>query len=78
VKRTKTQTSKIEEKESKKPDTTKSTYERWMTEEIPEYLGERVQEKKKRFKCGNERENRYWTEGEESRYKMCHEKRETI
>jgi hypothetical protein len=31
-----------------------------------------------RFRCGNEeRENRYWTEGEERRCRMCYEERET-
>jgi hypothetical protein len=40
----------------------------------------RVQEKEimmARFRCGNEkRENRYWTEGEERRCRMCYEERE--
>jgi hypothetical protein len=32
-----------------------------------------------RFRCGNEeRENRYWMEGEERRCRMCFEERETI
>jgi hypothetical protein len=32
-----------------------------------------------RFRCGNEeRENRYWMEGEERRCRMCYEERETI
>jgi hypothetical protein len=32
-----------------------------------------------RFRCGNEeRENRYWTEGEERRCRMCREESETI
>jgi hypothetical protein len=32
-----------------------------------------------RFRCGNEeRENRYWTEEEERRCRMCYEERETI
>ncbi|KAJ3629821.1 hypothetical protein MTP99_014188 [Tenebrio molitor] len=32
-----------------------------------------------RFRCGNEeRENRYWTEGEERRCRMYYEERETI
>jgi hypothetical protein len=32
-----------------------------------------------RFRCGNEeRENRYWTEEEERRCRICNEARETI
>ncbi|KAJ3619832.1 hypothetical protein MTP99_005486 [Tenebrio molitor] len=32
-----------------------------------------------RFRCANEeRENRYWTEGEERRCRMCREEREMI
>jgi hypothetical protein len=45
VKGRKTQRSKKEGRESKKPDTT--PYERCIPEEIPEYLGERMQEKEK-------------------------------
>jgi hypothetical protein len=49
-----------------------------MTEKIPEYLG-RERKMIARFRCGNEkRENRYWMEGEERRYRMCYEERETI
>jgi hypothetical protein len=52
-------------------------YERYMIEEIPEYLGrESARERKMmaRFRCGNEkRENRYWVEGEERRCRMCYE-----
>jgi hypothetical protein len=48
-------------------------YERCMTEEIPEYLGERVRKKEMM-----ERENRYWTEGGEKRCGMCCKERETI
>jgi hypothetical protein len=52
-----------------------------MTGEFPEYLGrESARERKMtaRFRCGNEeRENRYWTEGEERRCKMCYEERES-
>jgi hypothetical protein len=47
-----------------------------MREEIPEYLGREYKRKKKmgRFRCGNEeRENRYWMEGEERRCRMCYE-----
>jgi hypothetical protein len=50
-----------------------------MIEEILEYLRrESARESKMmaRFRCGNEeRENRYWTEGEEIRCKMCYEER---
>jgi hypothetical protein len=46
-------------------------YEKCMTEEIPGYLGgERARERKMmaKFRCGNEeRENRYWTKGEQIR-----------
>jgi hypothetical protein len=45
VKGRKTQRSKKEGRESKKADTT--PYERCIPEEIPEYLGERMQEKEK-------------------------------
>jgi hypothetical protein len=32
-----------------------------------------------RFRCENEEsEKRYWMEGEERRYRMCNEERETI
>jgi hypothetical protein len=51
-----------------------------MTEEIPEYLGrEHAKERKMmaRFRCGNkEKENKYWTEGEERRCRTCYEARE--
>jgi hypothetical protein len=43
--------------------------------------GENARERKMmaRFRCGNEeRENRYWTEGEERRCRICNEARETI
>jgi hypothetical protein len=53
-----------------------------MTEEIPEYLRRESAKERKmmvRFICRNEeRENRYRTEGEERRCRMCYEKRETI
>jgi hypothetical protein len=46
-------------------------YERCMIEEIPEHLG-RERKMMARFRCGNEeRENRYWMEGEERRCRMC-------
>jgi hypothetical protein len=50
-----------------------------MAEEIPEYLGrESARERKMlaRFRNGNEeRENRYWMEGEEIRCRMCFEEK---
>jgi hypothetical protein len=57
-------------------------YDRCMTEGVLVYLGrERAKEREMmaRFRCGNEeRENRYWTKGEEIRCKMCREESETI
>jgi hypothetical protein len=54
----------------------------WQREEIPNDLGrESARERKMmaRFKCGNEeKENRYWTEGEKRRCRMCYEERQTI
>jgi hypothetical protein len=51
-----------------------------MTEEIPEYLGRESAKERKmmaRFRCGNEeRESKYWVEGEERRCRMCYEERE--
>jgi hypothetical protein len=56
-------------------------YERCMTKEILEYLGrESTRERKMmgRFRCGNEeRENRYWMEGEEKKWRMCYGERKT-
>jgi hypothetical protein len=53
-----------------------------MPEEIPEYLGRESARERKvvaSFRCGNEeRENRYWTEEEERRCRMCYKERETI
>jgi hypothetical protein len=50
-----------------------------VTEEIPQYLGRESATERKtmtRFRCGNEeRENRYWMEGEERRCRMCYEER---
>jgi hypothetical protein len=58
-------------KESKNPDTTGSMRGVWQRK----YLGrESARERKMmtRFRCGNqERENRYWREGEEKRYRTC-------
>jgi hypothetical protein len=48
-------------------------YERCMTEEIPEYLGRETAREKKN---NGERENRYWMEGEERRWRMGYEERE--
>jgi hypothetical protein len=57
-------------------------YERSLTEEIPEYLGKESAKERKmmaRFRCGKEeRENRYWMEGEERRCRRCYEEREPI
>jgi hypothetical protein len=66
VKGTKTQTSKRERiKESR----CNREYQRCMIEEILDYLGRESAKEEKimaRFRCGNEeRENRYWTDGEE-------------
>jgi hypothetical protein len=52
-----------------------------MTEEIPEYQGKESSKERMmaRFRCGNEeRESRYWKEGQERRCRMCYEARETI
>jgi hypothetical protein len=49
-------------------------YERYMTEEIQEYLA-RERKMMGRFSCGNEeREHRYWIEEEERRCRMRREK----
>jgi hypothetical protein len=81
VKGTKIQTSKKEGKEAKNPDRYNRKYEKCMTEEIPEYLERKSARERKmmpRFTCGNEeRENRYWMEGEERRCRMCYEGRQT-
>jgi hypothetical protein len=48
-----------------------------MIEEIPQFLGRESAKERKmmaRFRCGNEeRENRYWTEGEERKCRMSYE-----
>jgi hypothetical protein len=48
-----------------------------MIEEIPQFLGRESAKERKmmaRFRCGNEeRENRYWTEGEERKCRMRYE-----
>jgi hypothetical protein len=51
-------------------------YERCMTENSEAPGGRECKRKKMvgRFRCGNEeRENRYWMEGEERRCRMCYE-----
>ncbi|KAJ3637598.1 hypothetical protein MTP99_001043 [Tenebrio molitor] len=57
-------------------------YERCMTEEIPESLARESANERNmmpRFRWGNEeKENWYWMEKEERRYRMCKEERETI
>ncbi|KAJ3632295.1 hypothetical protein MTP99_009309 [Tenebrio molitor] len=54
-------------------------YERCI-QEIPEYLRRESAKERKmmaRFRCGNEeRENRYWMEGEERRCRMFYEERD--
>jgi hypothetical protein len=45
--------------------------------------GESAKKKRKmmaRFRCGDEkkRENKYWMEGEQRRYRMCYEEREML
>jgi hypothetical protein len=73
---------KQERRERIKESRYKMEYEKCMTEEIPEYLGrENARERKMiaRLRCGNEdRENRYWMEGEKRRCRMCYEQRETM
>jgi hypothetical protein len=74
-------TDKQERRERIKESRYNRNYEKCMTEEIPEYLErENAKERKMmaRFGCGNEeRENRYWMEGEERRCRMCYEKKKT-
>jgi hypothetical protein len=64
-------TDKQQRRERIKKSRQNRKYERCMTGEIPEYLRtENARERKMmaRLRCGNEeRENRYWTEGEERR-----------
>jgi hypothetical protein len=73
-------TDKQERNERIKESRFNKEYERCMTEEIPEYLlRESARERKMmaRLRYGNEmRENRYWTEGEERRFRMCYEYKE--
>jgi hypothetical protein len=55
-------------------------YERCIIEEIPNSLGRESARQRKimaNFRCGNEeRENRYWMEGEERMCKMYYEERD--
>jgi hypothetical protein len=73
-------TDKQERRERIKESRYNREYERCMTQEIREYLGrENAKERKMmaRFRCGNEeRENRFWMEGEEKRCRMCNEERD--
>jgi hypothetical protein len=73
-----TKTNKQERKERIKECRNNREYERC----IPEYLGRESARERKimtRFRCGNEeRENRYWMEGEKRRCRKCYEERETI
>jgi hypothetical protein len=71
-------TDKQERRERIKESKYNREYERCMTEEIPEYLGRKsARERKMTFICGNGKiENRYWSEGEERRHRMCYEERE--
>jgi hypothetical protein len=73
---------KQERRERIRESTYNREYERCMAEDVPLYLGrESARERKMmtRFRCGNEeRENRYWTEEEEERCRMCHEETEMI
>jgi hypothetical protein len=75
-------TDKLERRERIKKSRYNREYESSVTEKISKYLGrESAREKKMmaRFRCGNEeRENKYWAEGEERRCRMCYEERETI
>jgi hypothetical protein len=55
-------------------------YERCIIEEIPNSLGRESARQRKimaNFRCGNEeRENRYWMEGEERMCKMYYEEKD--
>jgi hypothetical protein len=73
VKRTKTQTSKKEGKESKNPDTTGT-----ITEAIPEYLWRESAKEIKmmaRLRCGNEEREKKVLDGRRGK-RMCYEERE--
>jgi hypothetical protein len=72
-------TDKQERREIIKESRHNREYERCI-QEIPEYLRRESAKERKmmaRFRCGNEeRENRYWMEGEERRCRMFYEERE--
>jgi hypothetical protein len=74
-------TDKQERREIIKESRHNREYERCI-QEISEYLRRESAKERKmmaRFRCGNEeRENRYWMEGEERRCRMFYEERETI
>jgi hypothetical protein len=64
-------TDKQERREEIKESRYNREYETYMTEEIPEYLG-RERKMMATFICGNgEIENRYWSEREERRCRIC-------
>jgi hypothetical protein len=67
-------TDKQERRERIKESRYNRKYEKCMTEEIPEYLERESAKERKmmtRFRCGKEeRENKYWMEGEERRCRM--------
>jgi hypothetical protein len=73
-------TDKQERRERIKESRYNRQYEMCLTEKIPQYLRRESATERKtmtRFRCGNEeRENRYWMEGEERRFRMCYEERE--
>jgi hypothetical protein len=75
-------TNKQERRERIRDSRYNRKYEKCMTDDVPVYLGRESAKERKmmaRFRCGNEeRENRYWTEGEERRCRMYHEESETI
>jgi hypothetical protein len=71
-------TDKQERREGSKESWYNKQYEGCMTEEIPGYLGSaRERKMPARFRCENEeRENKYWMEGEERRCAECAMRRE--
>jgi hypothetical protein len=72
-----TSTNKQETRERIKESRYNKEYERCVTEEISEYLG-RKSARERKIMTKEEKENRYWMEGEERRCRMCFEERETI
>jgi hypothetical protein len=69
-------TDKQERMESIRESRYNKEYERCMTEDVPVYLGRKSAKERKMMR--ERGENRYWTEGEERRYRMCREESETI